>query len=103
MTDPIAATISGVPVVTIPAAEYAELLACWEQLARLRLFQEAFQPRSKASIDQDPEVAAFIASRLGKVFLREVLAECRERFGVSRTPSRSAAQRYWLRLRGLKR
>jgi hypothetical protein len=36
MTAPVTATVSGVPVVTIPATEYAELLACRERLARMK-------------------------------------------------------------------
>ena len=60
---PIAATIAGVPVVTIPAADYAELLAYRRQLAESQVRQRGFKLASTGRIERDPEVARLIGIR----------------------------------------
>ncbi|MBB3809917.1 hypothetical protein [Pseudochelatococcus contaminans] len=58
----------------------------------------------KASpIDRDPELATFIASRLGLQTISQIASECRENFGSQRAPSKSAIYRYWIRQRATNR
>lgn len=99
MTQPSIHTLSGVELVTIPAADYADLLDCKRQLAEFKVRQRGFESPPRSRIERDPEVAIFIADRLGQATSENILAECRVRFGAARTPSRSATQRYWSRLR----
>lgn len=118
MADQVTATVSGVEVVTIPAAEYAELL---EDRRRLRALSEAattdaglrqravdliaavesrrFLSPPRSRIEADKEVAVFLAERFGTMTLEAILAECRSRFGAERTPPMSSAHRFWVRLR----
>jgi hypothetical protein len=86
-------------VVTIPAADYAELLDCRRRLAEVEARQRTFERPSRSPISRDPEVAAFLAERFGRLLIRDILAACAANFGKARTPSRSAAHRYWSRLR----
>jgi hypothetical protein len=88
-----------VELVTIPATLYAELLDCQRKLAELGVRQRAFEKASKSPIERDTEVAVFLAERFGRTTVKNILADCRERFGADRTPSHSAADRYWHRLR----
>ncbi len=95
----IVSTIAGIQVVTIPLAEYAELLDCRRRVgvqsdAARRL---AVPPRSP--IEKDAEVAAFFIERLGQADMLTILTECRKRFGSERTPSRTAAYDFWQRMR----
>lgn len=97
---PASRVISGVEVVTIPIAEYAELLDCRRRLAVLEVDRGFISSKGKKSrIDRDPELAAYVANRLGRAEVKTIRAECIERFGADRTPSRSALYRYWDRLR----
>lgn len=96
---PAARTISGVEVVTIPLAEYADLLDCRRRLAELTVARAAFERPPASPIERDPELATFLAERLGRATGEAILVECRSRFGPARTPSRSALDRYWRRLR----
>jgi hypothetical protein len=91
--------VAGVPVVTITVAEYADLLNCRRQLAELGMRERTFNAVSRSPIERDPEVAVFIAERLGSKYLREIREECAKQFGRRRTPSMSAIHRFWLRLR----
>ena len=91
---PIAAEIAGVPVVTIPAAEYADLLQCRRRVARLSSHTGVRSP-----IDLDIELAAFLAEALQRQIIRDVHAACLARFGPDRTPSKSAIHRFWQRFR----
>lgn len=94
-----ATAVAGVHVVTIPLAEYADLLECrrFRDLHRSRTGRYAPAPRSP--IECDPAVATFLEQRFGKASLKVILEECRRDFGAGRTPSRAAAGRYWQRLR----
>lgn len=97
---PIAATIAGVPVVTIPTTDYAALLDCRRRLAEAAARKRAFNEPSKSPIDRDPEVAAYLADRFGVEPVEVIRAGCLSQFGPKRTPSKSAVYRYWARLRG---
>jgi hypothetical protein len=98
---PISCEIEGVPVVTIPAAEYAELLRCRQSAAAFAVRQTRLIAASSSPIDRDQELAAFLAEGLQTMIIRELHAACLAKFGAARTPSRSAIHRFWNRLRGL--
>lgn len=85
--------------VTIPLAEYRDLLNCRRQLAEVGVRQRAFDLPSTSPIERDPEVAVFIANRLGNWTGQQIREQCTKAFGPIRTPSRSAISRYWARLR----
>jgi hypothetical protein len=99
---PLAATIAGVEVVTIPLSDYRDLLDCRRQLAELRVRADPKMRTARSPLDCDPELAAFLAERFGRMPVDRALDQCRARFGQARTPSRSAAFRFWDRLRGAK-
>lgn len=92
--------LGGVEVVTIPAADYADLLDCRRRLAELSASRRAFERPSKSPIERDAEVATFLASRFGAATVKTIRAECAAKFGADRTPPRSSIYRYWARLRG---
>lgn len=95
---PVHATIAGVAVVTIPLADYADLLDRKERLAKLGKGEHySLPPRSP--IEADADVKAFFMERLGKANVYDLLRDCRARFGTARTPSKSATYRFWQRLR----
>jgi hypothetical protein len=86
-------------VVTIPAREYAELLDCQRRLAELNALRRPFERFQQSPIERDPELAAFIADRLGTACLWDIHSAILKRFGKPRTPSKSAIHRYGQRLR----
>lgn len=96
---PTSADELAIPVVTIPLAEYAVLLEAKTRIdtidARARRY--AVPPRSPIQVDA--EIAAFFKKRFGKERVEDIASDCRERFGASRTPSRTAADAFWKRLR----
>lgn len=97
---PLAATIAGVEVVTIPLRDYAALLGKERRLDGLRLTREQLHGNPRQRIHRDPEVAAFLRECLGSMLLKDAHTACRVRFGAERTPGRSTIQRYWDMLRG---
>ncbi len=99
---PLAATIAGVEVVTIPLSDYRNLLDCRLRLAELRV-QAHQNATARSPLDCDPEVAEFLVERFGRMPVGQALDECRARFGGARAPSRSAGYRLWDRVRGIKR
>lgn len=102
MGNPSKRTVAGVEVVTIPLADYAKLLDCQRQLAELRAVQNGlnggFNGHSRSPIDRDPEVATFIANRLGRMTFSDIREACLDRFGADRAPSRSAIHLYSIRV-----
>jgi len=94
-TLPAVATIAGVEVVTIPLAEYAELLECRRRVAEIgNLRSRRLRP---SPIDHDAEVAAFLKAQPPEMTVKEVLEACALRFGTKRTPSKSAAYQFYSR------
>lgn len=91
--------ISGIEVVTIPLADYAALLDCRRKLLETELSIEQFVTGRRSVVDRNPEVAVYLAQNFGLVSMKELLRECRRKFGGSRTPSQSAAYRYWATVR----
>lgn len=71
----------------------SEIEAYWH-----RAHRPQFGPVSK--VDRDPEVRDFLADRLGRLTLDQVLGECRQAFGTERTPSRSSIHKFWSQIRG---
>lgn len=104
MTDdaakPAVVTISGVEVVTIPLAHYAELLNCQRQLAAPDRPSIQLPADSRSRIERDPEVATFLMQHLGRMRQSEIITACRERFGTDRTPSQASMSRFWHRRKG---
>lgn len=98
-TAPKVATVGGVTVVTIPIADYEDFLECRRFRDAHRKRAARYAPAPCSPIDRDPEVAAFLAERFGKMSLEDIVKECQQQFGPERTPSRASAGRYWQRLR----
>ncbi len=94
MKRPAVRTVAGIKLVTISLAEYVRLLDCRRRLAELKLVRRAFEHPYASPIERDPEVAVFIAERLGRLNLRAIREACTRQFGPARTPSRSAIHRY---------
>ena len=92
-------TVSGVDLVMIPAAEYAALLEAKARLSEISFNHQQLSTPRKGVIDRNPEVAVFLAQRFGLRPMGALLRECKRTYGAKRTPSRSAAYRYWERLR----
>lgn len=94
-----AATVSGVAVVTIPLAEYEDLLKVCrlhgeaEATASVPLFRRPWW-------ENDPDVADFVRSILGTMPVQDMPAAVAGRFSLDRTPSKSAIFRYMNVLRG---
>lgn len=93
------ATIEGVDVVTIPLKDYAALLACRRELAEKTLNLNCLHQGHRSVIERNPEVAVFLMQRLGLQPMPVILKACRKEFGRQRTPSRSAAYRFWMKVR----
>lgn len=85
-TFPLHVELFGVPAVVIPAAEYEELRALRDG-KRAKTFR-------LSRFDQDEEVRAFVAERLGRVPQNTILAEVRDRFGAKRAPSATGLSRF---------
>ncbi|KMO16539.1 hypothetical protein SQ03_14530 [Methylobacterium platani JCM 14648] len=90
--------MSGVEVVTIPLAHYAELLDCQRRLAVASIPAARYTADPRSRVERDPEVATFLAECLGVRLLKDTHAQCLRRFGADRTPGKSTIQRYWTRL-----
>ena len=82
--------------VTIPEAEYRELLG-FKQASKGP--QTVADPPLRGRLENDAEVAAFLTERFGRMHMDRIMEECRATFGAARSPSRTAAYRYWQKLR----
>jgi hypothetical protein len=51
----------------------------------------------KSKFEKDPELAAFVKERLGKMPLREISEQAKRKFGKRRAPGKSAIHSYWQR------
>lgn len=96
---PLVATISGVPVVTIPLDDYRALLMSRDRLALIRAPAIPFDLPSRSPIETDPVISTFFMERFGRMRMEVIVHECRRAYGKDRTPSRTAAYAYWKRLR----
>ncbi|WP_156648562.1 hypothetical protein [Methylobacterium sp. Leaf108] len=103
---PVRVTVSGVDVVTIPAAHYVELLDCQRQLAAHKADKPAVLKPRRVQIDtrsrlfDDPEVTDFLLDIMGTMRLTEARQACISKFGEQRAPSRAAIGRFWQHRRG---
>lgn len=91
--------VADIEVVTIPLSEYADLLRCRVELAKQNVHLQRLERPGRSPIEQDPEVAVFIAERLGQITIKQIRSACERTFGIARTPARSSVHRYWQRLR----
>lgn len=92
-------TIKGIRLVTIPLADYADLLDCKRQLAERIISHEQVMSPKKSKVERNPEMAVFLSQHFGLLPMGEILRRCRRQFGKANTPSQSGAYRYWERLR----
>ena len=83
------------PTVTIPEAEYQELLQVKREheLATLQNLQDVTLA-SRSQIGRDPEVAAFVLQQARSKVVKDIHEACLTHFGAERTPSRSSIYRY---------
>lgn len=96
---PIPLIIAGVRAVIIPDDEYLRLRLGSQRVRPPTVDRQRLFCVSRSPIARDAEVAEFLSSRFGSKTVDEILTECAQRFGDKRTPSASAAHRYWQRLR----
>lgn len=96
---PIHFVLADVPAVIISEAEFERLRAAAVGLPVTAGEGIGFRRVSASPIARDAEVAAFLGERFGSAPLDDLLTACADRFGADRTPSRSAAHRFWVRLR----
>ncbi len=113
---PIFSKINGIEVVTIPALTFRALMKdlpeTLEEMSGEHSHTATFDARVTAALDslrlaggrttdieQDLEVARFLALRIGSNTMPAALKACHEQFGGQRTPSISALGRFWTRLR----
>ncbi len=89
----------GGALVTIPVADYAELLECRRLSAERTISHDQFSRPSRSTIARDTEVAVFLTQRYGIMPMDRLLRECRRRFGGARRPSRTAAYAHWKKVR----
>jgi hypothetical protein len=74
----------------------AEIILYWERRLPRKWGRFSF-------VNKDPEVAAFLEDRLGRLTVGEARAACLAQFGPDRTPGRSTIHRFWSRLRAARR
>lgn len=97
----IISTFAGVKFITVPLAHYLGLVAVGggakAEAGPVSMAQLA--ARAGSPIYLDPEVADFLYAEIGHMTLEQAREACAARFGANRTPSRSAINRYWQRVR----
>lgn len=92
----------------IPVEEYRALKACQARLEELEPTgpvppNPGYGGTKRSRFDQDPELAEFVRKRLGRMRLKDIVAQCHNHFGNERAPSISALHRFWVRLNALRR
>lgn len=89
-----------IQVAKIDRQKYAVVpLKEYQTFVRAKLLKKVQQRPRPSFIDARPEVAAFFTERREAKNADVVIEECRKRFGPNNTPSRSAAYRFWQKLR----
>ena len=84
-----------IEVVTIPRAEYDNLLQCRLKLATILLGQQPLARRPTSRIFRDVEIAAFVDGCLARrITYAAIRAECAAKFGPDRAPSETMIGRY---------
>ena len=89
-------TYEGQPVVMITVEELRRLQRAKSRAERrASARRKAYVPKVRVTQwDRDPELAAFVRERLGKVEQIEILREAEMQFGKRRAPSKSALSRF---------
>ena len=96
---PVHNTILGVPVVTIPLADYADLLDYKRQVSSA-FWKGMLDETGQAGLfTRDPEVAVFAATRFGILTAGEIVDEIGRIFGEERRPLVLTIHRFWMRMR----
>lgn len=81
--------------VTIPRSEYLELRKLQSRaVADVEINLIPFRQFSRSPIARHPEMAAFIWDSRNTMMMHEIVDACRERFGESVAPSRTAVHRF---------
>lgn len=89
----------GVPIVTIPLADYCELLDCQRQF-HAALGRNAIEDNGESTLfARDPEVAVFVVSRFGIMTAREIVEAVKAEYGEDRAPLIIYVNRLWVRMR----
>lgn len=96
---PLINNVSGIPVVTVPLSDYAQLLDCKRQIESA-FWKGMLDEKGQAGLfTRDPEVAVFVATRFGLMTAREISSEVARIFGEERAPLVETIKRFWMRMR----
>lgn len=96
---PIFATLDGAAVAVVALADYKQLVAIVMAVPFAKAEAKRERPGGLSTIERDPEVAEFLASRFrGGVTIAQIRDACRNTFGDERTPSHQRVQRFRQRL-----
>jgi len=89
----------GVPIVTIPLADYCELLDN-QRRYQVALDRNAIEDDGESTLfARDPEVAVFVVSRFGIMTAREIVEAVKAEYGEDRAPLMISVTRFWVRMR----
>lgn len=91
--------VDDIPLVTIPLTEYKRLLRIELSVQQQSISIQLLTKPTRSTVERNPEVANFITLRLGQMPVRQIMDECRRRFGKRQTPSQNVIYRYWEKLR----
>lgn len=83
------------PTISVPLSKYRELMDFKRRAVEMRTPSRF----PKSPIEQDPEIAVYLCEQFGKRRVVTILEDCAKVYGWKRTPSISAAYRYWRRIR----
>ena len=86
-------------VISIALSDYRKLIEDRLELKRLLANRKQLEVPARSTIARNPEVGLFLLGKLGLEPMSEILRKCRREFGSGRTPSKSAAYRFWKSLR----
>jgi IS30 family transposase len=71
----------------------------YEAFVREHRLKKAHRRPRPSKIDQNPELAAFLAKVLGTKLMPEIMADCCSKFGAENVPAMSKIYAYWAKLR----
>lgn len=92
--------VAGYDHVLVPFALYVQLMHERKELAERKAHSDIILGRSgKGVLDRNPEVAFFFMQSIGTCPVESLIKKSKRKFGLARTPSRSAVYRYWERVR----
>ena len=85
--------------VLVPLAEYRDLLKAKAQLNMADGSRQILFKATRSTVERDPEVMDFFMRKLGTEPVEKLVKESVRLFGKMRSPSKSAAYRFWAQLR----